>query len=342
LLYDIANMILNEGGVSGCPKEVAECLEMWAVQYFAPRQPAHIDVNRLPRGPCVHLGESVDDGQDRAFICHHPTHLTTNPEKCQFCPDWDNGKKAAHPPLRSFIPASSQLGGLRIRSWAVGITTTPRYPPTLECCLDSIVRAGWKTPRIFMDGKVSLPARHQHLPVTLREPKVRAWPNFYLALMELLMREPGADAYLISQDDAFFCDSEDLREYLQSALWPNDVGAVSLYCSSAYTRPQNGWHRHEGMWQWGAMAFILPRESAKMFVADPGVLQHRWCQRNAGCANIDTEIGLWSRRTRRPIFFPTPSLVQHIGDVSTLWPGARATGPRCADRFAGDISEWKT
>jgi hypothetical protein len=160
-----------------------------------------------------------------------------------------------------------------------------------------------------------------------------------LALLELLMRDPWADAYLIAQDDALFYDAENLREYLETALWPaGNLGAVSLYCSSAYTRTESGWHRHEGMWQWGAMAFVFPRESAKLFMTDPGVLEHRWCQRNAGCANIDTEIGLWSRRTRRPIYFPTPSLVQHIGDVSTLWPGARATGRRCADRFAGDMA----
>ena len=36
------------------------------------------------------------------------------------------------------------------------------------------------------------------------------------------------------------------------------------------------------------------------------------------------------------IFFPTPSLVQHIGDVSTLWPAGRAWLERKADRFAGD------
>jgi hypothetical protein len=60
-------------------------------------------------------------------------------------------------------------------------------------------------------------------------------------------REPQADAYLMVQDDALFYDREDLREYLEAALWPDGpVGAVSLYCPMAYTQPRSGWHRHEG------------------------------------------------------------------------------------------------
>src|SRR5262249_18648960 len=73
-----------------------------------------------------------------------------------------------------------------------------------------------------------------------------------------------------------FTDRPDLRGYLEEVLWLADpAGLVSLYCSSAYTRPTPGWHRHEGSWIWGALAFIFPRAVARRLLADPDVLAHR-------------------------------------------------------------------
>jgi len=164
---------------------------------------------------------------------------------------------------------------------------------------------------------------------------VGAWPNYYLALAELLMRQPHADAYLMAQDDAVFYGRQDVRAYLEQILWPGDrPGLVSLYCSSAYTQPAAGWHLHQGRWVWGAVAFIFPRELAKQFITDPTVFEHRWCDPKLGLADIDAVIGRWAERLGISIHFSTPSLAQHVGDVSSLWHGERATGHRRADHFA--------
>jgi hypothetical protein len=192
-------------------------------------------------------------------------------------------------------------------------------------------------PRLFVDSEVELAPRFAHLPVTLRAPAVGAWPSYYLGLTELLLREPAADAYLMVQDDAFFYDRENLREYLEALLWPVwPLGALSLYCPMVYTQPTAGWHARAEVWVYGAVAFVFPRESAKRLIADRRVLEHRWSTRNEGLANIDLVIGHWAHRSNVPIVHPTPSLVQHIGDTSTLWSRARALGARKADRFAGD------
>jgi hypothetical protein len=229
--------------------------------------------------------------------------------------------------------------GPSIRNWAVGVTTAPRRQATLEWTLDSLYRAGWGTPRLFVDSATAIADRFAHLPVTLREPAVGAWPNFYLGLAELLMREPEADAYLMVQDDVIFYDCEDLRAYLERSLWPAEpIGAVSLYCPTIYTQPEPGWHRHQGEWVYGALAFLFPRESAQRLIADLRVLEHRWSRWNGGKANIDVVIGRWAVRHKRPVYYPTPSLVQHIGDTSTIWRGARALGVRKAGRFAGDLA----
>jgi hypothetical protein len=217
------------------------------------------------------------------------------------------------------------------------VTTAPRRQPTLSGCLDSLLRAGWERPRLFVDGPVAVEARFADLPVTVRETRVGAWPNFYLALAEMLMREPKADAFFLIQDDVLLYDRRDLRRYLEECLWPADpVGAVSLFCSSTYTRPQAGWHAPEAPWVWGAQTFLFPRASAKRLVADPDVLEHRWSGRNQGLANIDVVVGEWAARHGLAVYCPTPSLAQHVGHTSTLWPDALIEGGRWADRFAGD------
>ncbi len=158
-----------------------------------------------------------------------------------------------------------------------------------------------------------------------------------------MMRHPHADAYLLVQDDATFYDRENVRQYLETVSWPAEgMGVLSLYCSEAYTAPEHGWHVVNENWVWGALAFIFPRELARSFLSDPKVLAHRWEGIYDGLRTIDSVIGEWVTRNDLSIYVPTPSLVQHIGDASTLWPAGRAWLKRKADRFAGDSAERDT
>ena len=245
------------------------------------------------------------------------------------------------PKIEQLVPSSGKRLGPRIRRWALGVTTAPRRQPTLAFCLDSLTRAGWDNPcstHLFVDSAVSIPERFSHLPLTFRDNKIGAWPNYYLALMEMLMHDPEADAFFLVQDDVIFYDRQNLRAHLEQVLWPADqLGLVSLYCSKAYTRRKSGWHKKKGRWVWGALAFIFPRELAKRFVCDPMVLDHRWRGPKTGLVVIDLVIGDWASRHRVPIYYPCPSLAQHIGDTSTIWPHERAAGIRRAARFAGDM-----
>ena len=104
--------------------------------------------------------------------------------------------------LRELIPPYPDRHPEPIRRWAVGVTTSPRPRPTLEACLDNLDRAGWSSPHLFIDAAVRVPGRFGHLTGTLRSPAAGTWPNHYLSLLELTMRHPEADAYLIMQDDA--------------------------------------------------------------------------------------------------------------------------------------------
>jgi hypothetical protein len=187
-----------------------------------------------------------------------------------------------------------------------------------------------------VDSSVTIADRFSHLPFTFHETTLGAWPSYYLAAAELLMRDPHADAFMLVQDDVVFYDRVNLRAHLEEILWPADpIGAVSLFCSKAYSQRSAGWHAFSGEWVWGALAFIFSRESIKRFLADPFVVDHRGSGPE-GMFHIDITIGKWAHRQQLPIFYPTPSLAQHIGEQSSLWPRARAAGYRHADRFAGN------
>jgi hypothetical protein len=72
---------------------------------------------------------------------------------------------------------------------------------------------------------------------------------------------------------------------------------------------------------------------------DRDVFVHRWNPDGTGLVCTDDVIGLWAERSGIPIWYPTPSLVQHSGETSTLWSfDSRATGVRKAAWFAGDVS----
>jgi hypothetical protein len=243
--------------------------------------------------------------------------------------------------LAELVPPPRDRLGPRVHEWAVGVTTSPRLKPTLETCVRSLERAGWARPRLFIDGAVKIPGEFSELPFTLRDEKCGAWPGYLLALMELLLRQPRSDAYLIVQDDTLLADFEPMRLYLEKLLWPGTrPGLVSLFCSAtdASMSATPGWHAARGVAGSAPLAVVFPRSLAKAFVSDPAVLEHRWAPDEIDGTTIGDLIPHWAHSHGIPFWLPTPSLAQHIGDTSTLWPISRFTGARRAGLFAGDDS----
>ena len=235
--------------------------------------------------------------------------------------------------LLQMLPMPDYLGGT-VTSWAVGITTAPRRQPTLDRCLRSLQACGWDQLHLFIDGEVSVAEEFSGAARTVRNPVAGAWRNFYLSLSELLRRTPAANAFLMIQDDALWPSHLPVRDYLEQIRWPDDDRfVISPYCCADYTEENAGWHEFRETWVYGAVALIFSRTAAEEFLADPIVIER--CRHDYQ-AGIDVVIGDWAKRQSVRVIFPTPSLVQHIGDVSTLWSTARAVGLRRATRFVGD------
>jgi hypothetical protein len=182
-----------------------------------------------------------------------------------------------------------------------------------------------------------IPRRFNHLPVTRRDEVLGAFPNWYLALTELVMRSPNSEAYFLVQDDVLF--ARRVRPMLEYELWPSlRAGVVSLYCPSHYAvdKPP-GFHRENRGWKtWTAQALVFPNPSARAFLAATLPLDHRHHGPRQGSRNIDCIVGAWCRAARRPFYVFRPSLAEHIGETSTLYPHATATGRRRSSSFVGE------
>ncbi len=222
--------------------------------------------------------------------------------------------------------------GKPITQWTVGVTTAHRRLSTVGECVTSVCQAGWDSPHLFIDGEFDLPHELTSFPRTVRLPAVGAMGNFYLAIVELLRRSP-ADGLMLLQDDALWPSHLPIRDYFDRVNWPgNGRFVASPYCCENYTAKDPGWRSLDETWKYGAVALIFSRVSAEEFVADSRVIGY--CQSET--AGIDSLVGDWAARSNTPVFVPTPSLVQHIGEISTLWRTSRAVGMRRASRFIGD------
>lgn len=295
LLYQLTATVMRQGGAAGCEKEAAASLNLLAER-------------ALP------TEEEVTDPS----LCdlHRSGCQTDSPSS-----------------LETMIPLPERRGR-GVREWAVGITTAPREVATLEICYQALARAGWDQAHLFVDGPLELPDSVRHLPATVRKPAVGVWANYYLTLQELALRNPTADALLILQDDALMMDHSGVRRHVESALWQERSAALaSLFCPANYNQSRPGWHRAKDQWSLGPVAFVFSREAANQFLADPTIQNFERESRARGHRGIDGLIGRWAFRSAIPIYFTTPSLVQHIGHTSTLWKHAPAFGPRRASDF---------
>ncbi|MCA9137825.1 MAG: hypothetical protein KDB00_13730 [Planctomycetales bacterium] len=341
LICEAAWKVIKSPETDPCAASRAERLRREEIQRleFVPQNLITAVIPARESRSCCYLGEPANGSDETdAMKCLHPDHDLATEQRCRRCRDWAIAAINKRLRLAEMVPPPTQRSGRHVKRWAVGVTTSPRRESTLQSCLESLVRSGWTEPRLFVDAGAMVPESLRSYVDTWRAKRIGAWPNFLLGLTELVLRFPDSDAFMMVQDDAYFYDSENMREYLEQILWPTDSpGIVSLYSTDANSARFRGWHSDPYRWLNGGLAFIFSREVVDRFLSDPQVRDYRRTDTLGGTVNLDLLIGNWAEQCDVPISYPFPSLVQHVGNTSTIWTGEDSSDMRRARCFAGDL-----
>lgn len=205
--------------------------------------------------------------------------------------------------------------------WQVGVTTVPaRKETTLPKTLASLRKVGFEDIRLFVDG-CDFPNIYQgfNCPVTCRpSPPVRVVGNWMMGMWELYVREPLADRYAMFQDDVLCVGN--LRQFLERSPYPNQgyLNLITHQQNAVFTHAQPGWQvsNQRGL---GACALVFSRDALQIVLGS----KHMACK--PACASkhrswkyLDGGILEAMRGAGWKEYIHNPSLIQHIGQVSSL------------------------
>lgn len=223
--------------------------------------------------------------------------------------------------------------------WTYGITTVPsRMNSTLPLTIESLAKAGFDKPRLFVDGCID-PTEYRMkfgLPVTARYPNIGVAANWLLSLLELYTRNPECERFAIFQDDITICLN--VKKYLEQY----EYGYHNRpYYWNLYTFPQNE-DREDGFAPIGsgnsppkslkpnpdyrgfypsnqrgrgATALVFDRTAITKLVGNENFIRGF---QDVKRASIDGRVMEIMRQVGYTELVHSPSLTQHIGDLSTL------------------------
>ena len=217
-------------------------------------------------------------------------------------------------------------------TWSYGMTTVlPRINSGLtKITLDSLKKTGFDSPRLFVDGP--MPKETFGLEVTARSQTVRAFGNWYLALLELYIRNPNSQRYAIFQDDFVTCLG--LKDYLSSLSMPEN-GYWNLYTfphnqpDQLAIRKQDGQPTHPeldpnqtGFYRScqggkGAVALVFSNEAVKVLLTQRHMID-RIQDPHRGHRSVDGGVVDSFKKAGWVEYVHNPSLVQHIGQHSSM------------------------
>lgn len=284
--------------------------------------------------------EQIDirDGICRSNLCGH--YIAAR-NKCDLCGcsrkkfklklSLPSEKCPDEPPHWLDLPTTDP----EVKTWASGIITVPQRSEMLSTTMAGLEKAGFTNTTVFTDPVLEPSEWWKRSQMSL------GWKNWYSALESLA--DKGTDAVVLFQDDILLCKG--LNTFLSWDLWPapvEEVGAVSLYCSSRYRDPKKGRVLEAGCDRlersrelWGALALVFPLHSALRFLSDPKV--HKMPGNR-----IDQRVRAYCRRHNLGLYIYSPSFVQHNGLVSTMGhpkDGAPPGPYMFADDFVGESTD---
>jgi glycosyltransferase involved in cell wall biosynthesis len=224
--------------------------------------------------------------------------------------------RAFPPPLPVDRPAPERAPRVAGRlTWQIGLLTAPRAVPTIRKTLQNLAQAGFGPIHIFAEPGSFLPAGLETARVTVHPRRLGNFANFYSSLATLLESDPGADCYAIFQDDILVATGA--RQWCDREFWPQGVGLVSLFTPQIHSDGEPGWSlKFPGFYRvYGAQALVFRGDVLRRFLADPMVVHTHGLDEH----NDDAVVSAWAARHKLPMAYHSPSLVQHVGIVSSIY-----------------------
>jgi len=202
---------------------------------------------------------------------------------------------------------------------AVAMTTAPRRRPTLHRAIASLRTAGFSEDvRLFAEpGTFHRLRRPSNPRVIVRDnSSTRGCFGNWRQAIERLLSETTAHWLLVVQDDAIWAPGSAavLRAQMAAREEPR-TGFLSPYVTGKDVSKTfvDGWNECRVGWTfWGALAFCMKR------VAAEELLRHPRFARHAGTQQVDAVVAASMLDLARPSFVHVPSLVDHVGDTSTV------------------------
>jgi hypothetical protein len=216
--------------------------------------------------------------------------------------------------------------------WMYGVTAVlERRDNLLLSTLSSLRNAGFPDPRVFVDGDSDplawervLKAHGHSCDITARWPRVLTAGNWILSLAELYLREPCASRYAIFQDDIVL--SRNVRQYLDKQRMDGKV------YWNLYTFPENQkLAKYAGFFPSnqcgkGALALVFDRQGTIELLTRSYMLD-RAADAKRGWQAVDGGIITCLTNAGYKEMCCNPSLVQHMGDRSTMGHGRFPQSP---------------
>lgn len=212
--------------------------------------------------------------------------------------------------------------------WEYGITTVEqRRRDLLPVTIESLHKAGFVNPRLFVDGCKDIAGWENEfgLYVVARSTNIRTFGNWFLALIELYIRNPHAHRYALFQDDVIACKG--LREYLECTPYP-EKGYLNLI-----TYPQNEQYKRlhfkglpeEEMTGWypsnqlgkGAQGLVFNREAVVILLSHQHMIERPQDDRR-GWRGVDGGIVTAFKKAGWTEYVHSPSLLRHTGEITTM------------------------
>ena len=238
--------------------------------------------------------------------------------------------------------------------WEYGVTTCPgRLDTLLPQTLASLTAAGFDKPTLFIDAlpptEITKIEDRFHLPVRARWPRIRAYGNWLLGLVEMVTRNPLADFYALFQDDIL--TYKNLRSYLEQCRYPDHprigIGYWNLYTTAENEQKVptiNGTEKQVGWWLSnqcgrGAVGLIFSNAIAIRFLGTQHTFD-RMRNPERGCQSIDGAVvqSLCSYGIKEYCHYP--SLTYHTGEESSMvehHPTHRRSQPQAATFYGQDF-----